>query len=446
MEINNGSTEVVHLREGSTLDIVCSHVQDSVIELRLIRPNMSLLINKTVCVHLKWTKANINADHAVMYQYKNNPAFDLQINGKFANISNCSFSNTVGKFDVEYSVNSTFEISNELGVESITYIRVQDINRGRNFVLQLTGTHEVNVTFFLSFCGKRDKNFVCAFRKEHEKDEDNSLMIENVLNTIIPISLIISLAGMLLGLAWRVRKQRTKCESQQNEEPLLDKNIDFLLVGKAGNGKSSTGNSILREKEFRISPNTTLETKKFQFGNCHFNERKLTVVDLPGIGVKDDMKLLMESIVCVFKNNSVGFNAFLLVLRYENRYTREEITVVESLKIIFGDNFLRKYGIIVFTYGDEFTSNGANEDTFELWCSKQQGDFKNLLTECNDRVILFNNITDNQSILDNQVRKLISIVDKMNTATKKYDRNKFKEIRNQRRLNGRMSNPNCCPC
>ena len=64
-----------------------------------------------------------------------------------------------------------------------------------------------------------------------------------------------------------------------------------------------------------------------------------------------------------------GFHALVLVLRYGVRFTEEELHVVQSLKELFGENFLRDHCIIIFTHGDQFDFKyRKNPKSFKEWC------------------------------------------------------------------------------
>jgi hypothetical protein len=72
---------------------------------------------------------------------------------------------------------------------------------------------------------------------------------------------------------------------------------------------------------------------------------------------------------------------------------REEQESVVLLKKIFGDDFVRKFCILILTCGDVFHQDQKETDSeglaFSEWCQKQDGAFKDLLEECFHRVILF---------------------------------------------------------
>ncbi|XP_059144317.1 GTPase IMAP family member 9-like [Physella acuta] len=209
--------------------------------------------------------------------------------------------------------------------------------------------------------------------------------------------------------------------------------VDFIILGKTGNGKSSTGNSILRRGNiFKPSYYTTSGTKIPQFEWSKFEGRNLQVVDSPGVfdTCEDEaggITMVHDALQNAMLANPKGYHAFLVVLKYATRFTGEEQKTVDILKGILGKNFLKDYGIIVMTNGDTFEHDCQNNkiQNLQRFCANQKGPFKSILEECNNRIIVFNNITQDEDVRYKQVKQLIDMVDKLKNHGQRYTHEHF---------------------
>ena len=121
------------------------------------------------------------------------------------------------------------------------------------------------------------------------------------------------------------------------------------------------------------------------------------------------------------------YDGFLYVGRYGSRFTDEDKEVFKFLKEIFGPDFAKQMFILILTCGDNF-ENDHEEDglTFEYWCQKESGDFRDVMGECGNRIMLFNNATKKEAEKTKQIDDLLSFVRAINT---KYTDDNFERAK-----------------
>ena len=122
-----------------------------------------------------------------------------------------------------------------------------------------------------------------------------------------------------------------------------------------------------------------------------------------------------------------GYDGFLYVGRYGNRFTSEDMKVFEFLKDIFGPDFAKQMFILVLTAGDNFEDDHAEDGlTFEDWCRNEKGDFRDVMRECGNRIMLFNNATKDEAEKTKQFDKVLSFV---KAIDKKYTDKNFERAK-----------------
>ncbi|CAL1546301.1 unnamed protein product [Lymnaea stagnalis] len=196
---------------------------------------------------------------------------------------------------------------------------------------------------------------------------------------------------------------------------------NLLLVGRIGNGKSSTGNTILGRPEF--SPRAACRVSRddiMKYGTVRDDERNRLIHVVDGTGIGDagkDAQLDKESLIARMNENLwshvTELTAVVLVLKFGVTFTKQERVQVQAIKGLLGDDVMRRWGVIVMTYGDNFEKDNAT--SFETWCRDRRGEFKRLLEECDHRCVLFNNRNRTQD----QVDRLFVLVDKIQCPYKK---------------------------
>ncbi|XP_057817546.1 immune-associated nucleotide-binding protein 9 [Cryptomeria japonica] len=181
----------------------------------------------------------------------------------------------------------------------------------------------------------------------------------------------------------------------------------LVLIGRTGNGKSSTANSILGRNAFKAKGGQQSVTELCQQGERKWKEgRTINVIDTPGLfDTKRDRRFVETEIVRCIDLARDGVHAFILVLSIQNRFTEEELNAFEKFQFLFGPKVL-DYMTIVFTRGDELEADCLTlEDYLE-------SSVKKLMGRCENRVVVFDNRTKSETKRECQVTKLLETVDK----------------------------------
>ncbi|KAJ0099011.1 hypothetical protein Patl1_21082 [Pistacia atlantica] len=182
-----------------------------------------------------------------------------------------------------------------------------------------------------------------------------------------------------------------------------------VLVGRTGNGKSSTGNSILGKKAFKSKASSSGVTKTTELQKTELKDGPIiNVIDSPGVfDLSADSEFVAKEIVKCIKLAKDGIHAILLVLSVRNRFTQEEHDAVLTLQSLFGRKIVN-YMIVVFTGGDELEEN---EETLEEYLGECPDPLKEILALCENRLVLFDNKDETKRA--KQVGELLSLVNRV---------------------------------
>ncbi|XP_019639151.1 PREDICTED: GTPase IMAP family member 8-like [Branchiostoma belcheri] len=193
------------------------------------------------------------------------------------------------------------------------------------------------------------------------------------------------------------------CRIQPGEE------LRVAVIGKTGSGKSSTANMIVGSDEFGVTCSASSQTKVSTYEIRNKGDRKIAVVDTPGICDTDSNHDYICNEICKIATTfSKGLHALLLVVTLA-RFTQEEVDAIEMLRKLFGEEFM-EYVVIVLTHKDDVDQDPKFMGDVEKYIDDAPKNFKKLLEECKGQYVLFDNKTRDETLKRQQLAKLVNLI------------------------------------
>ncbi|XP_062386897.1 GTPase IMAP family member 8-like [Sardina pilchardus] len=174
-------------------------------------------------------------------------------------------------------------------------------------------------------------------------------------------------------------------EQSRSVSPAGTDELRIMLLGRRGIGKSSSGNTILRQQVFPVNKTLNRVTQVCDRREGTVDGRPVAVIDTPGLkNSSGDEKKVIREILKSLSFYKPGPHVFLVVLPIGN-LTKDDNEVHRIIENMFGKRVWR-YTILLFTNGDTLEGIAPSDAI-----SSADKDLRELIRKCTGGFVVFDN-------------------------------------------------------